>query len=142
MIARAPKDVQPELLQQHQSPGLKTLLKYAYDPNIKWHLPEGDLPAGMFKPWKYGDAELVLQGESRKLYIFCSGAEKPSALLPMESDTREKKMWKRQQLEKKFVELLESIDPSDIDLVIAAKDKKLHVDIDSETVLRAFPGLY
>lgn len=142
MIARAPKDDQPQLLREYQSPALKTILKYAYDPNIKWHLPAGDMPPGSFKPWRYGDAELVLFAEARKLYIFCEGADRPSGLIPNEADTREKKFWKRQQLEKKFIELLESVDPHDIDLIIAAKDKKLHVDIDSETVKLAFPDLF
>jgi hypothetical protein len=143
MISRAPKEEQAALLREYQSPAMRTVLQYAFHPDIKWHLPKGDMPPGSFRPWKYGDVETALYGEAKRLYIFCSGPTgRENALVPFETDTREKQFQKRQKREKLFVELLEGIDPRDADMIIAAKDKKLHVDIDAETVKVAFPDLF
>ena len=122
-----PKSVKErvELLQKHNSPVISLLLKYAFDPNIKFLLPEGDPP---YKPCGYVDQESRLFSEARKLYLFVEGGNPNLTKL------------KRETL---FIQLLESIDKEDAVLLCAIKDKKLPFkSLNSEVVKRAFPGLF
>ena len=38
------KDQKVKILREHNSPALRSVLKSSFDPNIKWVLPEGDVP--------------------------------------------------------------------------------------------------
>lgn len=112
------------LLQQHASDPLLIILRYAFDPNIKFLLPEGAPP---YKPCEFLDQESRLYAELRRLYLFVEGGN-PSLTKV-----------KREFL---FIQLLESIDKQDAELLCAVKDKKLpYKGMTAAVVKKAFPGL-
>tara|TARA_B100000780_G_scaffold268778_1_gene227006 strand:- start:1842 stop:2306 length:465 start_codon:yes stop_codon:yes gene_type:complete len=97
-------------LQEHNSDSLRMVLKSAFDPKIKWLLPEGDVP------YKRNDApegteHSVLAYEARKLYHFMEGGN---------ADINQNKR------ETMFVQMLEGLHESEADVLCAAKDKVLH----------------
>lgn len=119
------KQERVELLQQNGSPVIQNLLKYAFDPNIEFDLPEGKPP---YKPSDYLDQEGRLYTEVRRLYLFTKGGNPNLNKL------------KREML---FIQLIESIDKNDAELICCIKDKKLPFkSLTSEIVQKAFPGLY
>lgn len=101
------------------------LLKYAFDPAIKFDLPEGA------PPFKENDIlaedDSGLYGEQRRLYLFIEGGN-PN-LKPI----------KREML---FIEVLENINPKEAKVLLAVKDKKLpYKGLTKKLVEEAFPGL-
>ena len=114
-------------LQMNSSPGLKAVLGYTFDPNVKWLLPEGTPP---FKPNTVSDNEGQLEYESRKFYLFVDGP----------SDTQQKlRQTKREEL---FINMLENLNPYDAKILIAMKDRKLpYKGITKKLVQEAFPNL-
>lgn len=113
------------ILLQHDSPTLRNMLELALDPRVKWALPEGNPP---FKPNDLVDQQHRLYTEMRKMYLFLEGGN------PNLNQTR------REYL---FIELLETLDPEDAKLVLAAKDKKIpYSNITAKVVATAFPGLH
>jgi hypothetical protein len=103
---------------------IRTILQAAFDPRIKFLLPEGDAP---YKPSELVDQENVLIRDSRKLVHFVEGGN-PGL-----------KQLKREAL---FVEMLETVTPADAKLLIAIKDKKLPFKgITADIVKQAFPDL-
>lgn len=122
-VSEAKKEKKVELLRYYDSQPLRALLAHALDPNIVWRLPEGAPP---YKPNEALDQHNRLYQEARKFYIFCD----PNLSLPSV---------KREAL---FIELLESVDPEDAKLLIAAKDKKVpYKGITLKLVQEAFPNL-
>lgn len=112
-------------LQANNNNAILTILKYAYDPNIKWLLPEGDPP---YTPCEYPHQENMLYQEIRRLYLFIEGGN------PNLNPLRRESM---------FIEILQTVDPEDAKLLLAMKDKKLpYKGLNSKIVLKAFPGLY
>jgi hypothetical protein len=112
------------LLQQLATEPVLIILKYAFDPNIKFLLPEGAPP---YKPCDFLDQESRLYSELRRLYLFVEGGN-PSLTKV-----------KREFL---FIQLLESIDKQDAELLCAVKDKKLpYKGMTAAVVKKAFPGL-
>lgn len=113
-----------EVLHQNDSTALRTILKYAYDPQIVWDLPEGAPP---YKPCPYPAQEMRLMSEIRRLYLFAKGGNPNLSKL------------RREAL---FIELLESIHPEDAKLLISIKDKKLpYKSLTAKVIKEAFPGL-
>lgn len=111
-------------LRQHNTVPLRTILQYAYDPNIKWLLPEGDVP---YKPNEDIDQEGMLYVEARRLYLFIEGG---NASL------------RQSRREMIFIQLLEALDKHDADLIVNAKDKKIpYKNITPALVRKTFPGL-
>ena len=97
-------------LQEHNTDSLRMVLKSAFDPKIKWLLPEGDVP------YKRNDApegteHSVLAYEARKLYHF------------MEGGNADITQGKRETM---FIQMLEGLHESEADVLCAAKDKVLH----------------
>jgi len=97
-------------LREHNTDSLRMVLKSAFDPKIKWLLPEGDVP------YKHNDApegteHSVLAYEARKLYHFMEGGN---------ADINQNKR------ETMFVQMLEGLHESEADVLCAAKDKVLH----------------
>ena len=97
-------------LREHNTDSLRMVLKSAFDPKIKWLLPEGDVP------YKRNDApegteHSVLAYEARKLYHFMEGGN---------ADINQNKR------ETMFVQMLEGLHESEADVLCAAKDKVLH----------------
>jgi len=85
---------------------IKTLLEYAFDPDKKFLLPEGKPP---YKPdaAPLGMSPGNLYQQIKKLYIF--GRADVSKL----------------RLEQLFIQMLESIHPTEAELMVAVKDKVL-----------------
>lgn len=114
-----------EYLRQNQSQPLFTVLQCALHPNVKWALPEGAPP---YKPCDLPDQEARLYQEARRLYLFLEGGN-PN-LNPVRRETL-------------FIQLLESIDPTDAKLMISVKDKKIpYKGITEKVVGEAFPGIF
>ena len=86
------------------------VLKSSFDPKIEWMMPEGEVP---FTPNDVpaGTEHTRLASEARKLYRFVRGGDNE-----INQMTREKI----------FIQMLEGLHVSEANLVINAKDKKLH----------------
>jgi hypothetical protein len=86
---------------------LRILLEYAFMPEHKFILPDGDAP---FKPdaAPLGMTPANLRMEIKRLYVFCRKDLKPI---------------KREQL---YIGLLEGIHPTEAALLVAVKDQKLN----------------
>jgi hypothetical protein len=118
------KEEKLDILRKNDSSAIRTVLKYALDPNIKWDLPEGEPP---YKPCEYLDQHSMLYQEARRLYLFIEGGN-PN-LKPIKKESL-------------FINLLESVDPMDAKVLLAAKDKKLpYKGITSNLINEAYPGL-
>jgi hypothetical protein len=111
-------------LRHNDSTVLRMVLQGAFDPKVKWSLPEGNPP---YKANDLTDQEHVFLREHRKIPYFIEGAY-PGL-----------KQVKREQM---FIELLETVAPKDAELLCAIKDKKIpYKGITKELVEEAFPGL-
>lgn len=112
---------------------LGMVLRYGLDPSVTWLLPKGPPP---YKPCEQLDQEATLYNKSRELYLFVEGPEIRS--------TPGKQNVKKMKREIAFINMLESIDPADAKLLIAAKDGEFtkHFEtIDVDLVREALPGL-
>ena len=99
-----------DILRENDHQSLRMVIKSSFDPKIQWALPEGE---GPFTP---NDApeeteHSSLSYESRKLYHFIRGGDNQI--------TQNKR-------ETMFVQMLEGLHQSEADVLVAAKDKKLH----------------
>lgn len=97
----------PKKVEQYKgNAALKLLFEYAFDPEKKFVLPEGDPP---FKPdaAPIGMSPANLYQELRKLYVFCR-----KDLTPVRRETL-------------FIQLLENVHPSEAKLILAVKDQEL-----------------
>ena len=99
-------------------------LKYMFDPNIVFDLPEGDPP---YKPNDFLDQESSYYNEFRRMYLFIKGGN-PN-LVPLRRETL-------------FVQFIEGIDKEDAKFVLAMKDKRSPFPgITYDLVYNTFPGL-
>lgn len=113
-----------DFLRKNDNGALRSIIKYALDPNIVWDLPDTDPP---YKPCPYPGQEMRLLSEVRRLYLFLKGGNPNLTKL------------KREAL---YIELLESIDPQDAILLNAAKNKKIpYKGLTVKLFNEAFPGL-
>ena len=99
-----------EVLRENDSVPLRQILKGAFDPKIKWDLPEGT------PPYKENDApagteHTTLHTEARRLWHFVEGAN--------DKLTKSKK-------EMMFIQMLEGLHKDDAKLLVAVKDKELN----------------
>ena len=117
-----------EILQQNSSPILKQILGLAYDPRVNWLLPEGTPPHTPLP--EDADAEITLQYASRQFYLFIEG----------NSDAqRNLKQTRREQL---FIQLLESVHPDEVKVLVGMKDRNLpYKGVTRKLVAEAFPNL-
>lgn len=112
-------------LKANENSAILTILKFCYDPKIKWALPEGEPP---YKPCEYPNVDNMLYSEARRLYLFVEGGN-PNL-----------KQLKRESM---YIDLLQSVTPDDAKLLVSIKDKKLpYPGLDASIVLKAFPGLF
>jgi hypothetical protein len=88
---------------------LRVIVELAYNPDIKWLLPEGSPP--YTKELKERDLQGALYAKAAKLKMFVDPTQYP-----------EMRPAKREQL---FIQFLEGIDPDDAELLISVKDKKI-----------------
>ena len=99
-----------EVLKQYDCEPLRMLIKASFDPKIEWAIPEGEVPFNENKA-EEGTEHTVLRREARKLYRFIKGGD------PTLPGFRRENM---------FIQTLEGLHKSEAELLIAAKDKKLH----------------
>ena len=104
------KDQKVKILREHNSPALRSVLKSSFDPNIKWVLPEGEVPYSK-NDAPAGTEHTRLATESRKLFHFIRGADN---ITPQ---------FKKEQM---FVQMLEGLHKDEAELLCYAKDKELH----------------
>jgi hypothetical protein len=116
------------ILHANSSPGLKAVLGYTFDPTVKWLLPEGDPP---FQPLKNSaEAEGRLISEVKKFYLFVEGP------------TEAQRNMKQTQRERIFIEMLESIDSRDAQILLGMKNRKLPFkSVTRKLAAEAFPGI-
>ena len=98
------------VLRQHDTPGLRRIIKGSFDPSITWDLPEGS-PPYMANEAPEGTEHSLLENESKKFWHFVTGADVAT------SKTRKETM---------FVQILEALSKGEAELSIAMKDKELH----------------
>lgn len=97
----------PKLLESMKGDASLTLLfKYAFDPEFKFVLPDGNAP---YKPDSapIGMTPALFKQELKRLYVFCR-TDLPAI--------------RRETL---YIQLLENIHPSEAEILIAVKDQKL-----------------
>ena len=63
-----------KVLQEHDSVALRQVLKGAFDPNIEWLLPLGDVPY-IANDAPVGTEHTLLQQEAKRLYLFTKGGD-------------------------------------------------------------------
>lgn len=98
------------LLQRYNSDALRMVIKSSFDPKIEWQLPEGGVPY-MANDAPEGTEHTMLVSEARKLFHFIKGGN------PTLHQNKRESM---------FVQMLEGLQEQEAELLIAAKDKKLH----------------
>jgi hypothetical protein len=119
------KDKKVEVLKQYDCEPLRMIIKSSFDPNIVWSIPSGEVP---FKknPASEGTEHTILRKESRKLYHFIKGGDDTLA------------GFKRENM---FIQMLEGLHETEAQLVLDARDKKLHTvykGLSKEVVKEAF----
>jgi hypothetical protein len=97
-------------LKDQNTDGLRVVIKSSFDPKIKWLLPEGDVPFRR-NDAPVGTEHTDLHMESKKLYHFIEGGNYDIT------------QTKRETL---FIQILEGLQESDADVLVAAKEKSLH----------------
>lgn len=111
-------------LKANDTLALRVILQAAFDPSIKFLLPEGEPP---YKPTEVVDQQHVLHREAEKLRYFVDG------FYPDLNQNKREMM---------FIEMLERVDPLDAKLLVAIKDKKMPFPgITIGHVKEALPGL-
>ena len=104
------KSKKVEILKENDSPGLRRILKGAFDPKIQWDLPKGQ-PPYMENEAPIGTEHTILESESNKLRHFVTGGDNTL------SKTRKETL---------FIQILEGLHKDEALLMCHAKDKKLH----------------
>jgi hypothetical protein len=123
--AKNKKEKKEVLLKHGNNGALKEILKYTYDPNIKFLLPPGNPPYNSVVDET--ENPTYLYGLVRKLYLFVEGGN-PNL--------------KPQRREYLFIELLESIHPKEAEILLQMKDKKLKCNgLTYNLVKETFPRL-
>jgi hypothetical protein len=112
------------VLKKYDSNALREILAYAYNKNLHWLLPLGTPP---YKPNRLVDQEGRFYGELRRLKYFVKESGAGNLL----------KQPKREAI---FIEILESLDPKDAQLLIDMKDREIP-GCPKHVVKMAFPNI-
>ena len=99
-----------KVLQEYDSVSLRQVLKGAFDPNIEWLLPKGDVPYTV-NDAPIGTEHTLLSQEAKRLYLFTKGGD--NAL----SST------KRETL---FIQMLEGLCAEEAEFLIAVVNKRVN----------------
>ena len=99
-----------KVLQDNDSVALRQVLKGAFDPNIVWELPEGDVPYTV-NDAPIGTEHTVLSQEAKRLYLFTRGGDN--------SLTRNKR-------ETLFIQMLEGLSGEESKFLITVVNKKIN----------------
>ena len=104
------KEKKISILRENDSDPLRMVIKSSFDPNIEWVFPEGEVPYKK-NDVPEGTEHTVLRKECRKLFRFIKGGDNT---IPQ---------FRKENL---FIQMLEGLHESEAQLIIDAKDKKLH----------------
>ena len=104
------KEQKVKILRQYNTPALKAVIKSSFDPNIQWAIPKGDVPFTR-NDVPIGTEHTVLATQSNKLWHFIRGAD------------NETPQFKKEQM---FLQMCEGLHETEAELLVNAKDKKLH----------------
>jgi hypothetical protein len=99
-----------KVLKEHDSVPLRQVLKGAFDPNIEWLLPDGEVPYTA-NDAPVGTEHTLLQQEAKRLYLFTKGGD--GSL----TDS------KRQTL---FIQMLEGLCAEEAEFLVAVVNKKVN----------------
>jgi hypothetical protein len=99
-----------KVLQDHDSIPLRQVLKGAFDPNIEWLLPKGDVP---YTPndAPIGTEHTILSQEAKRLYLFTKGGDNTIS---------------QNKRETTFVQMLEGLSAEEAEFLIAVVNKKVN----------------
>ena len=104
------KNKKIEVLRKYKSNALKMVLKSSFDPKIVWRIPEGDVPF-VKNDAPEGTEHTRLEQEAGKLFHFIKGGNDKLPQLKCET---------------MFIQMLEGLQENEAEVLISAKDKKLH----------------
>ena len=99
-----------KVLQEHDSVSLRQVLKGAFDPNIEWLLPLGDVPYNA-NDAPIGTEHTLLSQEAKRLYLFTAGGDNTL------TNT------KRETL---FIQMLEGLCAEEAEFLITVVNKKVN----------------
>ena len=104
------KEQKVKILKDNNTDALRMVIKSSFDPKIYWVIPNGTVP---YQPNDVpaGTEHTTLATESRKLWHFIRGAD------------NETPQFKKEQM---FLQMCEGLHKSEAELLVNAKDKKLH----------------
>ena len=115
-----------EWLSKNNTLTLRMILRYTYDENIKFLVPESR------PPWKKNgliDVEGRLYNETRRLNIFLKGGKYDGKL-------------KQHHVERLFIEILEGVDDKDAEILSNMIEKKPIAGISKDVIIKAFPNIF
>ena len=118
-----PKKV--EVLKQYDTPGMRMILKGAFDPKIEWDLPPGT-PPYIANEAPAGTEHTFLEVEARRLYNFAKGGN--DQLNKIRKETL-------------FIQMLEGLHADEAKVLIDVKNKSLnktYKGLTSDMVKEAF----
>ena len=99
-----------KVLKDHDSVALRQVLKGAFDPNIEWLLPKGDVPYET-NDAPIGTEHTILQQEAKRLYLFTKGGDNTIS---------------RNKRETLFIQMLEGLSAQEAEFLVAVVNKKVN----------------
>ena len=114
-----------EVLRKYDTPGMRMILKGAFDPKIEWELPEGT-PPYIENEAPAGTEHTFLEVEARRLYNFAKGGN--NTINKIRKETL-------------FIQMLEGLHASEAKVLIDVKNKSLnktYKGLTSDMVKEAF----
>ena len=114
-----------EVLRKYDTPGMRMILKGAFDPKIEWDLPEGT-PPYIANEAPAGTEHTFLEVEAKRLYNFAKGGN--DQLNKIRKETL-------------FIQMLEGLHESEAKVLIDVKNKSLnktYKGLTSDMVKEAF----
>ena len=114
-----------EVLRQYDTPGMRMILKGAFDPKIQWELPEGT-PPYIENEAPAGTEHTYLEVEAKRLYNFAVGGN--NTINKIRKETL-------------FIQMLEGLHASEAKVLIDVKNKSLnktYKGLTSDMVKEAF----
>ena len=114
-----------EVLKQYDSPGMRMILKGAFDPKIVWDLPEGT-PPYIANEAPAGTEHTYLEMEAKRLYNFAKGGNDQINKIRKET---------------LFIQMLEGLHADEAKVLLDIKNKSLnktYKGLTSEMVKEAF----
>ena len=99
-----------KVLKDHDSVALRQVLKGAFDPNIEWLLPQGDVPYEA-NDAPVGTEHTVLQQEAKRLYLFTKGGDNTLS---------------NNKRETLFIQMLEGLCAEEAEFLVTVVNKKVN----------------